>query len=331
MSRQLCITSVDGHTGFLIAELILTDSNFKKAIGSVTGLALHPDAPFCKELSKLGAKIVPHKPGRLRDMVSSLKEIGADTMCLIPPAHTDKFNITVELIEATKKANVPNVCFLSSAGCDLAERDKQPRLREFIDLEARFMASKGDPSTSTGHSPVVVRPGFYAENLLLYSRQAQEEGILPLPVGTNHKFAPIALGDVAQVVAHVLSGKGKQGFSDRHRGQLMVLTGPLLTTGDELASAASQALGENLKFEDISEAEAKKVLQTQSESDQSELQYLLEYYSLVREGKTNYISTTAFHDVTGGHPQEPPDFFKTYAQEFHPKRSHKKRKLSADK
>jgi hypothetical protein len=80
-----------------------------------------------------------------------------------------------------------------------------------------------------------------------------------------------------------------------------------------------------------SRAEAKKVLQTQSESDQSELQYLLEYYSLVREGKTNYISTTAFHDVTGGHPQEPPDFFKTYAQEFHPKRSHKKRKLSADK
>lgn len=157
MSRQLCITSVDGHTGFLIAELILTDNKFKKAIGTVTGLTLHPDAPFCKELSKLGAKIVPHKPGRLRDMVSSFQEVGADTMCLIPPAHTEKFDITAELIEATKKANVPNVCFLSSAGCDLAERDKQPRLREFIDLEARFMASKGDPSTSTGHSPVIIR------------------------------------------------------------------------------------------------------------------------------------------------------------------------------
>jgi hypothetical protein len=36
--------------------------------------------------------------------------------------------------------------------------------------------------------------GFYAENLLLYSKQAQEEGILPLPVGDTHKFAPIALG-----------------------------------------------------------------------------------------------------------------------------------------
>ncbi|PYH43064.1 NAD(P)-binding protein [Aspergillus saccharolyticus JOP 1030-1] len=331
MSRKLCITAVDGHTGFLIAELIMTDDNFKNAIGSVIGLTLHPEAPSCKELSNLGVKIVPHKPGRLREMTKTLQETGADAMCLIPPPHPDKFDITSELIEATKQAGVANVCMISSAGCDLAERDKQPRLREFIDLEVLFLAAKGDPNTSTGHSPVVIRPGFYAENLLLYSRQAQEEGLLPLPVGKDHKFAPIALGDVAQVAAHVLTGEGKHGFSDKHRGQLMVLTGPMLTTGDELASAASQALGEELKFENISEAEAKKVLQAQSESDQSEVQYLLEYYSLVREGKTNYISTTAFHDVTGGHPQEPPDFFKVYAQEFHRKRTNKRRKTSGSK
>lgn len=170
MSRQLCITSADGHTGFLIAELLLTDANFKKAIGSVTGLSLHPDADSCKELAQLGAKIVPHKPGRLKDMVSTLQDIGADTMCLVPPPHKEKFDITVELIEATKKANIPNVCFLSSAGCDLAERDKQPRLREFIDLEGMFMSSKGDPSTSTGHSPVVVR---YVSLSLLLSPSAQ--------------------------------------------------------------------------------------------------------------------------------------------------------------
>lgn len=38
------------------------------------------------------------------------------------------------------------------------------------------------------------RAGFYAENLLLYSKQAQEEGTLPLPVGKNNKFPPVALG-----------------------------------------------------------------------------------------------------------------------------------------
>ena len=37
------------------------------------------------------------------------------------------------------------------------------------------------------------------------------------------------------------------------QSQLTLIQGPLLTTGDELASAASQALSENLTFEDISE------------------------------------------------------------------------------
>ncbi|KAK6857752.1 prestalk A differentiation A [Apiospora arundinis] len=83
-----------------------------------------------------------------------------------------------------------------------------------------------------------------------------------------------------------------------------------------------------MKFENISASEAKKVLKSQSESDQSELQYLLEYYSLVREGKANYISTTAFVNVTGDHPTEPVDFFKVYSREMEPvakraKRTHK--------
>ncbi|KAJ5576113.1 hypothetical protein N7535_003039 [Penicillium sp. DV-2018c] len=328
MSRNVCITAADGHTGFTIGELLLTDDTFKKAINSVTALSLHPDSEHCKDLATLGAKIVPHTPGRMKDMIKTLKDTGADTLCLVPPAHESKYDLTVELIEAAKKADVPNVCFISSAGCDLAEREKQPRLRQFIDLETLVLASKGDASTATGHSPVVIRAGFYAENLLNYSQQAQQEGVLPLPIGKDHKCAPIALGDVAQVAAHVLSGKGKHGFDDKHRGQLLVLTGPMLTTGDELATAASQALGTKMAFEDISEAEAKKVLKAQSDSDESELQYLLEYYSLVREGKTNYIATSAFNYVTGVRAQEPTEFFTVYAEEFKTKGANKRRKTS---
>ena len=50
-----------------------------------------------------------------------------------------------------------NVLFLSSAGCDLADEKKQPRLREFIELKTLVMFTKDDPSIATGHSPVVIR------------------------------------------------------------------------------------------------------------------------------------------------------------------------------
>ncbi|KAK4125992.1 NAD(P)-binding protein [Parathielavia appendiculata] len=320
MTRNVCITAAEGQTGFLIAELLLTDQDFKKKIDSLTCLVMDPSSAKAKELQSLGAVVVPHKPGREREVVNTLKKTGCDTICLIPPAHKDKFDIAVELTHAAKKAGVQNVLLISSVGCDYAEREKQPRLREFIDLESLVLASKGDPNSPLGHSPCVIRAGFYAENLLLYTEQVRNEGLLPLPVGENHKFAPVALGDISLVAAHVLTGKGKHGFDDKHRGQMMVLTGPMLCTGSELAASASKALGQTLEFENISEREAKRVLKAQSDLDESEKEYILEYYSLVREGKTNYISTTAFHDVTGQHPTEPDEFFRNYAGELRPKK-----------
>jgi len=59
-------------------------------------------------------------------------------------------------------------------------------------------------------------------------------------------------------------------------------------------------------------------LAEQADIDESEKQYLLEYYSLVREGKTNYVSTLSFHQVCGTKPQEMTEFFKVYHNEFSP-------------
>ena len=62
------------------------------------------------------------------------------------------------------------------------------------------------------------------------------------------------------------------------------------------------------------------MLKSQSTSDQAKQEYLLEYYSLVRKGKTNYIATTAFHDVTGEHPTKPDEFFCIYQDDVRPKK-----------
>ena len=94
--------------------------------------------------------------------------------------------------------------------------------------------------------------GFYAENLLLYEPQAKS-GELPLPAGKKGKFAPVALGDIALLAATILTGHGEHGLDDRHRGQLIICTGPEMMAGEELAEAASQALGSNMTYKAISE------------------------------------------------------------------------------
>ena len=74
MSRNICISAIDGQTGFLIAELLLSDPTFSSKVDSVCGLTLHPTSAKCKELQKLGVTIIPHKPGKVKDMAGIRKE-----------------------------------------------------------------------------------------------------------------------------------------------------------------------------------------------------------------------------------------------------------------
>ncbi|KAI5789652.1 hypothetical protein DFH27DRAFT_207317 [Peziza echinospora] len=318
--RKILITSADGQTGHLAAELLLTDEKIKTKHTGLTLLTSNPSK--VEDLKAHGATVteVDYDTSSAEDIAKILKDSGANTVYLIPPAHKSKVEIVEKLVKATKEAGIANLLFLSSAGCDLAEKEKQPRLREFVHMEALVMECKGDHSTKAGYSPAIIRSGFYAENLLLYNKQAQSSGKLPLPIGENHKFAPVALGDLAHLAAVILTSKGPHGFSDALRGQLITLTGPQLCSGPDLATSASQSLNTPMEYESLTADSAKEILAKQTDIDDSEKEYLLEYYSLVRDGKTNYVSTLAFKQATGNDPTLPSEFFESYESEFKPKK-----------
>ncbi|KAH7926696.1 NAD(P)-binding protein [Leucogyrophana mollusca] len=314
MSRTICITSADGQTGHLVAELLL--EQFSTEFKQLCCLALNPDK--CEDLKRLGAQVIPHKPKDRDGLVHALKSTGADTIFLIPPAHKNKLSLAKEMIDATYEAGIKNTVLLSAAGADLAEEKKQHQLRQFIHIEAEAMKLRYLPDTEAGTSQCIIRAGFYAENLLLCDKDVKKNSKLRLPIGDTHSFAPIALGDIAKAAASVLVSQGPHGLDDKFRGQLVVLTGPMMVNGPELAAVASEA-GLNIGFSDISENEAKQILED-TDVDAAELQYLLEYYSLVREGKTNYVSTLAFTPITGELPTLPLEFFHQYDATFKPKK-----------
>ncbi|KAI9155204.1 putative transcriptional regulatory protein pb1a11.04c [Paramyrothecium foliicola] len=350
MSRKVGTTAVDGQTGFLIGELILKSKDFSSKVVAVVGLSLNPNSEHAQELKGPGATIVPHVPGRVKDKAKSLQQTGCDTICLVPHAHEGKFDICLELVEAAKEAQVPNVLLISSAGCDYADPQKQPRLRGFFGIKASpnvvsigvarakvvYLITHGDVPVgvlaSTLASFGLQHGTFEIDNLPLYDKQAKEEG--SLPIGENHKFAPVALRvsvsaseeqrsheqNIVHLAAHVLTGKGKHGFDDRHRGQMMAMTGTLQAGRKNHVNARRL-----LTLADGRKREARRVPKSQSDIDPSEQQYLREDYSLVREGKTNNISTTAFYDVTGEHTTEPDQFFSIYNEEMRPKKAIKRK------
>lgn len=119
------------------------------------------DSKKCHELKQMvnsRVSVIPYVADHHK-LLEALKAENCDTMFLIPPAHKDKFVILKAVIEcAAKLKSVRNVILLSSAGCDVAERNKQPSIREFIDMETLLMQQKSEPATgSTGHSPCIIK------------------------------------------------------------------------------------------------------------------------------------------------------------------------------
>ena len=158
-SRKICITAADGQTGQLTAELLLTNKQFSSKFKSLSLLAVNPDK--CIELSRIGRGRVNVFPLTFekQKLLETLKTEMCDTIFLIPPADKEKLAIVKTIIDcAAHLKTVQNVVLLSSAGCDVAERDHQPSIRQFIDMEALVMNAKAEPGMgSTGHSPCIIR------------------------------------------------------------------------------------------------------------------------------------------------------------------------------
>ncbi|KAG1782332.1 hypothetical protein EV702DRAFT_375684 [Suillus placidus] len=315
MSRSICITAADGQAGHLITELLLSNQ-FRPKFKELFCVTLHPER--CQDLEEMGANIMPHTVSGHVGLAQDLRESGADTIFMIPPAHAHKLRLARDILKAVTAADIKNTVLLSVAGADLAEEKTQPHLRQFTKLETEMMHPRytGPGATKAGTSQCVIRAGYYAENLLPHEKDVNNNGMLRLPIGYVNSFAPVALGDVVKVAANILVSEGPRGLSERFENQLITLTGPMMCNGVELAAAASQA-GVNIEFANISDVEATQLLESNTDVDK---QYLLEYYSLVREGKTNYVSTLDFAPITGEEPTNLPEFFKTYESEFKPKK-----------
>jgi hypothetical protein len=52
MTRNLAISAIDGYTAFTIAGYIIKYDNFKKKVGTITGLTLAPASLHANELAK---------------------------------------------------------------------------------------------------------------------------------------------------------------------------------------------------------------------------------------------------------------------------------------
>lgn len=116
-----------------------------------------------------------------------------------------------------------------------------------------------------------LRSSAFMSNALGWAYSIEREGILRTSTG-HGKIAFIHPGDIADVAVKALSTRD-------HDGETLVITGPRALTYAEMASQIGEAIGKTIRFEEISDDEARP------DVDDAYADALVDIWRAVREGR----------------------------------------------
>jgi len=132
-----------------------------------------------------------------------------------------------------------------------------------------------------------LRSSAFMSNALSWAYSIKREGILRTSTG-HGKIAFIHPGDIADVAVKALSTRD-------HDGEALVITGPRALAYAEMASQIGEAIGKTIRFEEISEDEARP------DVDDAYADALVDIWRAVREGRLATV-TDGVSRVLGREP-----------------------------
>lgn len=194
--------------------------------------------------------------------------------------------------------------FLLNSGPELAVHDRAAaRAAKAASVRHLVKLSTLDVSTGIGTGPwhargeeairesgvafTFLRSSAFMSNALSWAYSIKREGILRTSTG-HGKIAFIHPGDIADVAVKALSTRD-------HDGEALVITGPKALTYGEMASQIGKAIGKTIRFEEISDDEARP------DVDDAYADALVDIWRAVREGRLATV-TDGVSRVLGREP-----------------------------
>ena len=235
MANPILVTGAAGRVGAVgrtVVELLLKQGKAVRAM-------VRKEDERARALRDMGAEVVA---GDLLDLESMHRAIGGCESMYFGMSVSDEYlAATVNVAAVAKHHGVKafiNMSQMTLAQMSITETTASPQ-HKLHWLAEQALNWSGLPVIHV--RPTVLLEGFF---LILTPDSVRQSNQIRLPFGEG-KTSPVAVGDVARVIAALLANP------QPHIGKIYHLTGPQSENMDFYAKEYSKALGRTITFQDI--------------------------------------------------------------------------------
>jgi uncharacterized protein YbjT (DUF2867 family) len=226
---------------------------------------------------------------------------GAERVFLVAPLAVELAELECKAIDAAVRAGVRHVVKLSTAGVAWASDGGAATPRQYP-----LHRAAEEHLERSGLAFTHLRPGPFMQNTLNFAPSIAAEGVFRGAWGAG-ALGYVDVRDVAAVAGRVLTGHG-----DHHRAY--ELTGPQALSPADLARKLSEALGREVRYEDVPSEGVRQAMLARGMSEWF-AGAMVEVMDHTRTGAAAHV-TSAVSELMGRPPRSYDDFAREFAGAF---------------
>jgi uncharacterized protein YbjT (DUF2867 family) len=283
---------VTGSTGNVGSQVVKQLSSFK---GKVRAAVQSKNR--AQEIKNTGAELVEMNFNNTETVNAAFK--GVQKLFLLTPFVPNMVEISENLVEQARKANVDHIVKQSAFGSNMNQATTRNRLHREVEKIIEL----------SGINYTFLRPMPFMQNYLGFADSIRTQDTFSIPVGDS-KTSFVDTRDIAAVAVQALTK------SNEHRNKVYNITGPEAISNYEIAEILSNIAKKRITYVDVSDNDARRRMKNSGMQEWA-VESLMELFGFQKGGNASIVSLDV-ERITDRKPISFVQFATDYADLFRP-------------